>query len=114
MLPSVLCDVKSYISVLKQHHAFYVSKTEGATFYGSCVCQTLSTKGKERCDMFGYVLKQGAAGLSVTLRPTKTVIDRCVNVPAIGMLLGAMVAAGGPHVYHCWLYLNSRQRMLGT
>ena len=48
-----------------------------------CVCQTLSTKGKERCEMFSFfLLKQGAAGLSLTLRPTKTVIDRCVNVPA--------------------------------
>ena len=26
------------------------------------VCQTLSTEGKERCEMFGFVLKQGAAG----------------------------------------------------
>ena len=49
-----------------------------------CVCQTLSTKGKERCEMFSlcFLLKQGAAGLSLTLRPTKTVIDRCVNAPA--------------------------------
>ena len=76
-----------------------------------CVCQTLSTKGKERCDMFGYVLKQGAAGLSLTLRPTKTVIDRCVNVPARDAP-GRNGRSWGSHVYHCWLH--SRQRMLGT
>ena len=48
------------------------------------MCQTLSSKGKERCEMFSlcFLLKQGAAGLSLTLRPTKTVIDRCVNAPA--------------------------------
>ena len=76
-----------------------------------CVCQTLSTKGKERCDMFGYVLKQGAAGLSLTPRPTKTVIDSYVNVPARDAP-GRNGRSWGSHVYHCWL--NSRQRMLGT
>ena len=45
-----------------------------------CVCQSLSTKGKERCEMFVFVLKQGAAGLSLTLHTTQTVIDRYTNV----------------------------------
>ena len=35
-----------------------------------------------RCSVLCFLLKQGAAGLSLTLRPTKFVIDRCVNVPA--------------------------------
>ena len=48
------------------------------------VCQTLLLRAKNvvRCSVLCFLRKQGAAGLSLTLRPTKTVIDRCVNVPA--------------------------------
>ena len=42
----------------------------------------LRAKNVVRCSVLCFLLKQGAAGLSLTLRPTKTVIDRCVNVPA--------------------------------
>ena len=45
----------------------------------------LRAKNVVRCSVFcffAYAGLQGAAGLSLTLRPTKTVIDRCVNVPA--------------------------------
>ena len=50
-----------------------------------CVCVKpclLRAKNVVRCSVLCFLLKQGAAGLSLTLRPTKTVIDRCVNVPA--------------------------------
>ena len=50
-----------------------------------CVCvkpSLLRAKNVVGCSVLCFLLKQGAAGLSLTLRPTKTVIDRCVNVPA--------------------------------
>ena len=39
-------------------------------------------KNVVRCSVLCFLFKQGAAGLSLTRRPTKTVVDRCVNVPA--------------------------------
>ena len=63
-----------------------------------CVCVKpclLRAKNVVGCSVVCFLLKQGAAGLSLTLRQTKTAIDRCVNVPARDAL-GAMVAAGGP------------------
>ena len=72
-----------------------------------CVCQSLSTKGKERCEMFVFVLKQGAAGLSLTLHTTQTVIDRYTNVPARDAP-GRTGRSWGSHIYHCWLKSGHR------
>ena len=76
----------------------------------------LRAKNVMRCSVLRFLLKQGAAGLSLTLRPTKTVIERCrcVNVPARDVP-GRNGRSWGPHestfkfLYQCWFI-----RTLGT
>ena len=73
---------------------------------GVCVCVKpclLRVKKSVRCS--GFVLKQGAEGLSLTLRQTKIVIDRCVNVPARDAP-GRNGRRWGPTWFHIWMHVS--------
>ena len=91
----------------------------------------LRAKNVVRCSVLCFLLKQGAAGLSLTLRPTKTVIERCrcVNVPARDALgrngrswgshmnppLNSCINVGlsgrWAHDAHVWFFRTCRMRL---
>ena len=97
-----------------------------------CVCVKpclLRAKNVVRCSVLCFLLKQGAAGLSLTLRPTKTVIDRCVNVPArdapgrngrswgshmnppLNSCINVGLSGRWAHDAHVWFFRTCRMRL---
>ena len=102
------------------------------SFFCVCVCVKpclLRAKNVVRCSVSCFLLKQGAAGLSLRLRPTKTVIDRCVNVPArdapgrngrswgshmnppLNSCINVGLSGRWAHDAHVWFFRTCRMRL---